>query len=562
MTLAFPFRVLGAADPVVLVGFIQPLLMLACLAAWAWLVSDKLDKDAQYYHLKRQQWGLVHALVAGGAFVAYLLIPEVAPYSSYWLNVPVFALLLAISPITYILVRNKQVPEEAKITFSAQSFKQSLDQRRARKAIRSAALSFKMADGSTYQTPARDDPAYQVHLGAEEVLLPALERGASNVLLAPAKNGQYVMQMTVDGVPQRLEPPASAPPADVINYVKQLAKLDVADRRRKQRNTIKAIRRTETRPIKVVTDGSAAGMRLSLTLDPEKQVKIKADDLGLLPAQSQTWKSLVSDNHGVVLVAAGAKQGRTSTFYALVEAHDAYLTNVQILELETERPIEGVRHNVFNPTNDDAEFWTTLRAIMRRDPDVVGISELVDAETAQQVASGGLDGPRIYFSLRAENALQAIQAYTRAVGDAEKAAEGLVGAVAVRLVRRLCETCKVPYQPTEAALKKLNLPANKVKQLYKAGGKIIVKGNNMEECPDCHGSGYNGQTGVYEIMQFGEEEREIIQAGDLQRLRAELRKKKTMFIPDAALAKVIEGSTSIDEVNRVLRAPSKAPSRA
>jgi type II secretory ATPase GspE/PulE/Tfp pilus assembly ATPase PilB-like protein len=127
-------------------------------------------------------------------------------------------------------------------------------------------------------------------------------------------------------------------------------------------------------------------------------------------------------------------------------------------------------------------------------------------------------------------------------------------------MRRLCETCKVPYQPTEAALKKLNLPANKVKQLYKAGGKIIVKGNNMEECPDCQGSGYDGQTGVFEVLQFGDEEREIIQAGDLQRLRAELRKKKTMFIPDAALAKVIEGTTSIEEVNRVMRPTSGSSS--
>ncbi len=343
----------------------------------------------------------------------------------------------------------------------------------------------------------------------------------------------------------------------MIAYIKQLANLDVADRRRKQRNMIKAIQGMDITPIKVVTDGSAAGMRLSLTLEPERQVNIKADRLGLLSQQAQVWKSLTSDNHGVVLVAAGPKQGRTSTFYALVESHDAYLTNVQVLELEMERSIEGVRHNVFDPANEEAEFWTTLRAIMRRDPDVVGISELVDSETAEQVASGGLDGPRIYLSLRAENAMQALQGYLKSVGDAEKAASSLSGVVAVRLVRRLCETCRVPYQPTEAALKKLNLPASKVKQLYKAGGKIIVKGNNMEECPDCQGSGYDGQTGVYEILAFGDAEREVIKAGDLQRLRAEMRKKKTMFIPDAALAKVMEGTTSIEEVNRVLRPQAK-----
>ncbi|HEB60460.1 MAG TPA: hypothetical protein ENJ06_01395 [Phycisphaeraceae bacterium] len=557
MTFTSPPGILADMEPVVLVGFVQPILMLILTLVWAWFVSDKLDKDATYFHMPRRQWNLAHIIAACVALVIYLYIPQVGPGSSFWLNLPIYAILLAASPLAYIVVRNKKVPEDQRITVSMDKIRGTLEQRRKSKAIRNAALSFKMADGTQYQTPPRDDPAYTVHLGAEEVLLEPLSSRASTVVLAPGRDGQYVLQMVVDGVPRKLQPPQSAPPADIITYFKQLANLDITDKRRKQKAIITAIEGTSQKKIKVVTDGSAKGMRLSLTIDPVKQVNIKVEDLGLLPPQRKAWDELVENGRGVVLVSAGPKQGRTTTLYALISSHDAYLTNVQTLELELERPIEGVRQNVFDPTVEDTDFWTTLRAIMRRDPDVVGVSEMVDPETAKQVALAGLDGPRIYFGIRADNSLQGLQKYIKNVGDPGKAAESLTGLVGVKLLRRLCETCRVPYQPTEEALKKLNLSSSRVKQLYRAGGKVILKGNNPETCPECGGSGYFGQTGVYEILILGDNERDLIASGDLQALRTELRKKRMLFIPDAALMKVIEGETSIEEVNRVLRAQKK-----
>ncbi|MCK4874173.1 MAG: Flp pilus assembly complex ATPase component TadA, partial [Phycisphaerales bacterium] len=350
-------------------------------------------------------------------------------------------------------------------------------------------------------------------------------------------------------------------PSDIITYFKQLGRLDAGDRRRRQRAIIKAIRGTETRELKLVTDGSGAGMRLSVTIDPTKQVNLRIDDLGLLPHQREIWDRITSSANGTVLIAGGLHQGRTNTLFSLIESHDAYLTNVQTLEIEEQRLIEGVRHNVFDPATEDSDFWTTLRAIMRRDPDVMGIAEMVDAQTAVQIAQAGLDGPRMYFSLRADNALQGLQVYMKAVDDPELAAAGLIGLIGIRLMRRLCETCRVPYQPTEEAIRKLNLPAGRVKQLHKAGGKVILKGHNPETCPECGGSGYLGQTGVYELLEIGEEERQLISNKDLQGLRAVLRKKKGMFIPDVALAKVIEGTTSIEEVNRVLRSAGSAKKR-
>jgi type II secretory ATPase GspE/PulE/Tfp pilus assembly ATPase PilB-like protein len=553
---------LAAVQPVILVGFIQPILMIGLVLAWAWLVATKLDKDAMYFHMPRRQWNAVHAIGSLVAVAVYMMIPQVAPGSSFWLNLPVLVLLLAATPFMYMIARNKKVPEDKKFRFTAASIKDALQQRRMQRATRSASINFKMANGEMYQTPPKDDPAFQVHLGAEEVLLPAFEARATNITFAPAKSGEHVMMLTVDGITQKAATPPTAAAAEIITYFKQLGQLDITDRRRRQRATIEAHVRSEKRELKLVTDGSAAGMRLMISIDPTKQVSIKIDDLGLLTNQRSMIDSFVSEKSGVVLIAGGPRQGRTTTMYDIISLHDAYLTNVQMLELEQERQLEGVRHDFFDPAKDDAEYWTTLRALMRRDPDVVGVVDMVDAQTPEICAEFALEGPRIYLSVRADNGLLGLQAYLKAVGNVEKAASSLRGIVGVKLCRELCETCRVPYQPTAEAIKKLNLPAQRVKQLYKAGGKVIVKGNNPETCPDCGGSGYLGQTGIYEVMDIGEEEQAIIKSGDLQALRASLRKKKTMFMQDVALMKAIEGVTSIEEVNRVMRPAGSSRKKA
>jgi len=244
--------------------------------------------------------------------------------------------------------------------------------------------------------------------------------------------------------------------------------------------------------------------------------------------------------------------------YAMVKAHDAYTSNVQTIELEPQAPIEGVRLNHFDPLQDGAEFPTLVRSILRRDPDVVGIAELPDEETAKTICRADHEHTRTYVSIRADSALTAIQMFCRAVGDQELAAKSIRGVVAQRLLRRLSENAKIPFQPTPEMLKKLGLPAE-VKTLYRTEGKVLIK-DKLEPDPVSGGTGYFGQVGAFAVHFIEDEARKLIAANDMTGLRALFRQRKQPTINTSAMQLVVKGETSVEEVLRVLHNQSKGSS--
>jgi type II secretory ATPase GspE/PulE/Tfp pilus assembly ATPase PilB-like protein len=156
----------------------------------------------------------------------------------------------------------------------------------------------------------------------------------------------------------------------------------------------------------------------------------------------------------------------------------------------------------------------------------------------------------VYLSIPADGAMAALQTYLRAVGDPNLAGEGLRGVIAGKLLRKLCVNCRVAYPPAPDQLKALGLPADRVKQLYKKGGQVLIK-NKPEVCPVCNGIGYVGQEGIFEVFPLGAEERSLIKKGDFAGLQVELRKKQYPSISQAAKRKLVDGLTSIEELQRV-----------
>jgi len=156
----------------------------------------------------------------------------------------------------------------------------------------------------------------------------------------------------------------------------------------------------------------------------------------------------------------------------------------------------------------------------------------------------------MYVGVRADNAVSAIQMWVKAVGDAEQAAKGIHGVVAQKLFRKLCTNCRVPYQPAPDMLKKLGLPPDKVKQLFKKGGQVMVK-DKQQTCPVCQGSGFLQQGSVWEVYRITPEDRELIKAQDWNGLKAELRKKQVPAMQQAAIRRVAEGLTSLEEITRI-----------
>lgn len=555
-----PPGLLTLADAAVLVGPIQPLLMLIPIIGWAWMVSTVLDKHAARFYLGRETWGVVH-LLAGLAALAAVLFMPVPGWAGFGAGMLAMIAILALDIGLFVGITNRddRVPEHARLSLDMSKWKEGREAKAAAKKAGSSTMQIKSPTSGVVPVPQKGTPEFELRVSAEELVIRAISARASQLDILPANEKQYAASSLIDGVRQPGEPLTPQQALALINFWKSAAGLDIEDKRRKQTAKVKASTGAESHTIKVSTSGTQAGLRLSMVFDPDQAVRRKPDTLGLTGTQLETLKGIADDPGGVVLLAAPADNGRTTTLYTLVKMHDAYTSNVQTLEMEVEDSLEGVRQTVFEPEKPGADFATQLRSMLRRDPDVVGVAEVPDVQTAQEITKADLERSRVYASLRADGATAALQIWVKAVGDPKQAAKVLRGVVAQRLVRKLCENCRVPYTPPPEMLKTLGLPADKVKQLHKKGGQVLVR-SKPETCPVCQGIGYVGQAGVFEVLPLGKDERDLIAQQNWSGLRAELRKKQHPSLSQIALRRAVEGVTSVEEVSRVTSPKKKSGS--
>jgi general secretion pathway protein E len=215
----------------------------------------------------------------------------------------------------------------------------------------------------------------------------------------------------------------------------------------------------------------------------------------------------------------------------------------------------------FDPKNPDIDFATALQSMLRRDPDIMMCGTVMDRETAQVIVEPGMQGPLLYIAQPGASIPEQIRDWVKIVGDLKSACKALRAVTNQRLVRSLCPNCRQAFQPTSEQLKRFNLPAAKVKQLYRAGGKVQVK-NKIEDCPVCQGTGYLGQTAAFQVFVVDDEARKLLSAGDLKAGLAHARRNNMVYLQEAALAKVISGETTIEEVVRATSpAAQAAPQR-
>ncbi len=542
---------LTLAAALVLVSWWKAIIALIFFVGWAWIVATIYDKDAQRFYFKRRQWNLAHIAAGALAVVAFLAIPM------FLAALPAMLVILGADLGVYFSLRNKdhRVGEGQKWSLNPSEMLAGAkaDKEKDRRA-KEVSLVFRTKQG-VIEPPERETPEFSIRAGAEDMIIKAMDARANRFDLMPVSEQTYSYSYVVDGVRQAGSTMSAPEAVAAIDFFKKAANLDVNDRRKRQVGDIAMERLNIKHKLRVTTMGAQGGLRLGVVINPDQQVQRKVNELGLLTGQAEELKKIIEDAEGLVIVGAPPGQGRTSTLYAILRAHDAYTTNVQTMEIEPQGQIEGVRQNVFDPSVDGAEYSTTVRSLLRRDPDVLSIAEMPDAATGLEVSKTDFSRTRVYLGLRAENALMAIQTWAKAIGDANIASKGLHGVVAQKLLRRLCPNCRAAYQPSADMLKKMGLPPDKVTQLYRKGGQVLIK-NKPETCPMCNGAGYLGQDGVFEVHAIGAEERAMIAKGDFASLKAAFKKKRLPGIQESAIRKAVEGVTSLEEVIRISTPPA------
>lgn len=537
---------LADAQSVFLVSLYKPLIMLVVFAGWGW-VATRLDKDMAFYYLSRPLWNgmLLGAAALAGAF--WLLIPW------FVVGMVLAVALLAGSVVGYAMYRNTKVPEGGKWGFSLDSFRQRVEAAQVAAAQKHATLKMLNPDQTPQAVPAGEDPMVAAHQLVQDTLEFALPRRAEKIDLLIAGSQQVALVVTVDGVKYPQPSPEAKVGLAVIDYIKKAARLDVTDRRRRQVGQALIDAGDYGRhTLGLTTSGSTREISLSIRIDPNQRMAMSVDTMGLLPAQAEQVKHILSGSRGLVIVASPSHQGQTTTLYSLLKHHDPYTQSIVTLEDDVPFEIEGVNHNTLEPGLDPESGALAQRVagLLRQDPQVFMLSRLTDAQTAKTLA-GAATGARLYVGLKQDDTFVALKAWVKAVGDPALASKGLAAIISQRLVRRLCPTCRVSYTPDPALLKKLNLPVDRVGTLYKHSGQVLVK-NKPQACPSCMGMGYIGRTAVYEVMLLDDQARQLVAQGQVDALRSHLRKQKMLWLQEAGVSKVVDGVTSISEITRAM----------
>lgn len=420
---------------------------------------------------------------------------------------------------------------------------------------------FITANNNEVPPPEPRTPTFFGYRTAYEILSDAKYRRASTIAFTP-KGDIYEVTYNIDGTPTK----QPAIPRDQMEYfigfVKEIASLDTREKRKPQRGKFRTRQNKENTDWEVATAGSTAGEQVRLK-HVSKSTELRLGDLGLTPGQFEQLDHLSKRPQGVFLITAPPKSGVTTTMYALVRNHDAFLNNINTIEKQPSAQLPNITQSVFALTDTGTTTYAKkLQSMVRMGPDVIGIGECEDEETAKVASAAATDGKTVYVVLKAGSVLQALGKWLKMVGDRRLVAETLLGISNQRLLRKLCEECKQGYAPNAELLKKFNLPAEKAKVLFRPGREVYDKRGKPSTCENCQGTGFVGRTGVFEMIVLDDNLRKAVKrVKQLPELGMQFRRAKMLSLQEQTLRKVIAGTTAINEMLRILTSSKKRGSK-
>lgn len=348
------------------------------------------------------------------------------------------------------------------------------------------------------------------------LLTQAARDGASDIHIEPYERHSSV-RFRIDGSLREVVQPNRALHAALISRLKIMAELDIAEKRLPQDGRISLRLGQRAIDVRVSTLPSAHGERAVLRLLDKSESKLTLQAVGMTGDTLQRFQTLVQQPHGIVLVTGPTGSGKTTTLYAALQTLDAAHTNILTVEDPIEYELAGVGQTQVNP-KIDLDFAKALRAILRQDPDVIMIGEIRDHETAQIAIQASLTGHLVLATLHTNDATSAVTRLTDMGVEPFLLSSSLLGVLAQRLVRKVCTHCR------------------------------------SQGCDVCGQSGYQGRTGIFELLTTNDEVRALIhsQASEAHLRTAAHRNGLTLMREDGERL-VRQGITTAEELVRVTR---------
>ncbi|NGZ29574.1 MAG: type II/IV secretion system protein, partial [Magnetococcales bacterium] len=374
------------------------------------------------------------------------------------------------------------------------------------------------------------------------VLLLAAKEGASDIHVEPTET-HGTLRFRIDGMLQergRLTKEVLIP---FTSRLKALSTMDITELRRPQDGRLRLELTNRSLDFRVSTVPAVHGEKVVLRLLSQINMREVPDleDLNFSKSIYDQIRELILSPNGVFFITGPTGSGKSTTLFAAIKAINQPSVNIMTVEDPVEYRLPGINQVQVNPAIG-MNFATTLRSFLRQDPDVILIGEIRDLETAKIATEAALTGHLVLSSLHTNNALQAVTRLIEIGVEPFLVGPSLIGIMAQRLVRRICENCKESYQPDREIMDRL----------FHWDGKQEVLFYRGKGCPQCKNTGFSGRMAIHEMVTVSDEIRRlVIERGSAQQIYEAANRVGYKSMRYDGIKKVLRGFTTVEEVNRV-----------
>jgi len=374
-----------------------------------------------------------------------------------------------------------------------------------------------------------------------KILLDAIKKGASDLHFEPYEKS-YRVRLRIDGILSEVANPPINLATRIAARLKVMSKLDISEKRIPQDGRIKLkISKNKSIDFRVSTLPTLFGEKIVMRILDSAAAQLGIDVLGYEPEQKELFMDAIQKPQGMVLVTGPTGSGKTVSLYTAVNIINTVETNISTAEDPVEINLEGVNQVNVNP-KQGLTFASALRSFLRQDPDVVLVGEIRDLETAEIAIKAAQTGHLVLSTLHTNSAPETITRMVNMGVPAFNIATSVNLVIAQRLARRLCEVCKSAVKLPESVYLEAGFKQDEL------GTFTCYEPIGCDKCTN----GYKGRVGVYQVMKFSKEIGSILmEGGNALDIAAQAEKEGVDDLHRSALRKVMQGVTSLEEVNRV-----------
>ena len=392
-----------------------------------------------------------------------------------------------------------------------------------------------VANSEEGQASDRDAPIIRL---VQSIITEAIRRRASDIHLEPLER-RFRVRYRIDGVLLEVDAPPKRLQLAIISRLKIMANISIAEKRVPQDGRIQVEVAGRTLDLRVSSLPTAHGESIVMRILDKEGLKLGMPELGFLPDDQQQFERLIASPDGIMLVTGPTGSGKTTTLYASLHHLNQPDRKIITVEEPVEYQLSGINQVPVNAAIG-MTFAAALRAMLRQAPNIVMVGEIRDRETAEIALNASLTGHMVFSTLHTNDAPSAV---TRLIDIGAKpflVAAALRATMAQRLVRRICPHCRRAYTPSARELHALALTPGQL------AGAAFAHGAG---CAACHGTGYQGRMGIFEIFLVHDGIRGMIYDNvTATRLREQARRDGMRTMREDGIRKVLAGLTTIEEV--------------